>query len=392
MPYKNSHHRGFALDYWVILALAILVVIGITMSFSVGFYKAVDQGVDPWKALVITRNYVIRLIPGFLLFLAAILFPVRWYRRVALPFLILIVVLLIAVVLRGQVSHGASRWLGIGPLRFQPSEFAKLALVWFIAWYASARGQWFHLFGRGLLPVLIGVGLLIGLVVLQPDVSTAGLLGVVALGMLFLAGVPLRHFFALGAAGLALTLLVAGSLRFLPPQMAGKITGKFQYVGKRVHLFLHPEDHTNLQYVSLGLSEGGILGTGIGRGKIKFAHLTEPDTDFVYAVIGEEMGLLGMWIVLGLYLLLGWRAFSVAQRLQARHKDPMFYLTAAGIGLILLVFPLAHMGVVLGVLPPTGQPLPFISRGGSNLWLHMVLLGFLLRLHHLAQTGWEVLR
>ncbi len=386
MPYNTSHRKGFALDYWIVVILGILLSLGIAMSFSVGMKEVVVYGKDTWTVWRIMEHHLLRLIPGLVLFLAALLFPVRWYRRVVLPFFGLILVLLVAVLVQHLVLKGASRWLQVGGFRFQPSEFAKLALIWLVAWYVSVRGRWLHLFWRGLFPVIGAIGLLVVLVGFQPNLSTAGLLLMVALGLLFLAGVSFRHFLTLGGLALALGLVV-----YAIPAARQKVQQKFAHATRRLDMFTHPERNANLQYTYLGLSEGGLLGTGIGRSRIKIGHLSEADTDFVFAVIGEEMGLLGMWAVLLMYLILGWRAFAIAQRLQARNKDPLLYLTAAGIGLVLLVFPLAHMGVVLGLLPPTGQPLPFVSRGGSNLWSNLILVGILLRLHHVAQTGREVL-
>ncbi len=391
MPYRNSHHRGFVPDYWILMALAILVAIGVAMSFSVAIPGATLGNTNPLTAV---QRQVTFLVSGFVLFLAAILFPVRWYRRVAVPFFLLTLALLVLVKVAGTGAGGAERWLKVGPLRFQPSELAKLAIVWFVAWYASVRRHRLHLFFRGLLPALIPLGLLILLVVIQPNVSTAGLLLFLAALMLFLTDIPLGLLLKTTVLGGVLTAVMVAALWTLPPLQAPreKVAEKFTHVSTRIDKFLHPEKDQQRQYVMLGLSEGGLVGAGIGRGKIKFTYLYEANTDFVYAVIGEEMGILGLWMVLALYLLLGWRATVIAQKLWERQKDPMLYLTAAGIGLVLWLFPLIHMMVVLGLVPETGQPLPFISRGGTNLWLHMVLLGILLRLHHVAQTGREVLK
>ncbi len=391
MPYRGSSNKGFVLDYWVLMALSILVVIGVAMSVSIAIP---DATVHQARALAALRRYLIYLIPGFAVFFAAILFPVRWYRGAAVPFFLLTVGLLVLVLALGKSTKGAERWLQFGPFRFQPSELAKLALVWFIAWYASVHQQKLHVFWRGVFPLILAVALLVGLVGIQPNVSTAGLLLVVAVLLLFLAGVPVRLLLKIGFFGGILAVLLLGTASMVPPlqPLSKKVTNKFAHVPRRIHQFLHPEEDSQLEAVMLGLSEGGLLGAGVGRGKIKFAYLYEPGTDYVYGVVGEEMGLLGMWTVLFLYVLLGWRALSIAQRLHEKQQDPMLYLTAAGIGLVLWLFPLTHMLVVLGLAPPTGQPLPFISRGGTNLVVHMILLGLLLRLHHVAQTGRKTLR
>ncbi len=396
MRSTGSYRRKFEVDYLVILAMALLVVIGITMSFSVGFSGGKDGVMNTrlLEALGATRRYTLFLIPGFFSFLLAILYPVRWYRKTALLLYGLTLLLLVVVKLMPHEAKGAKRWIELGPVHFQPSELAKLALVWFVAWYVSVRGRWLHLLIRGVLPLIGGTVPIVFLILIQPNISTAGLMVVLVLLLLFLAEVPLRHLGLLVGGAVLAGLLAFGTIKTVPAVgtfLNDQLQKRFPHAAKRLEMFQNPDENPAWKATRVALGEGGFLGTGVGRGKIKFTYLPEADKDYVYGVIGEEMGILGMWGVLILYLLLGWRALSVAQKLKRMHKDPMLYLTAAGIGLILWIFPLAHMGVVLGLLPPTGQPLPFVSMGGTNLVLHMVLLGFLLRLHHVAQTGEEVL-
>jgi cell division protein FtsW len=272
----------------------------------------------------------------------------------------------------------------VGPIRFQPSEFAKLVLIIYVAHYL-AKGHETGLpmawpkvrvspfryrrvdlgdFLNGLLPLLVVAGLGVGLILLGPDLGTASTLAMVIFLLLFSGGAKLRHLFLLG------TLLV--------PILAYLIMGT-PYRRQRWLSYLNPwEDPSDsgFQIIQsfLAFGSGGRLGVGLGEGRQKLFYLPYPHTDFIFSVIGEEMGLIGTLAILCCFMLLVWRGF----RLAGQVVDPFGRFLALGIILMIGLAALINLGVVTGLLPTKGLPLPFVSYGGSSLVANMIGIGILL--------------
>lgn len=346
----------------VLLICLILVGLGLVMVYSSSSVLAHVRFGDSGFFL---KKQSIRVFIGLVLMFAFSRLPLHWWARFSRPIMLLALALLLLVLAWG---HGAAqRWLSIpalgGSVAFQPAEFAKLALVLYLADVLVRKRDELHDFRHGFVPRLLVVGCALVLIVLQPDLGTTIALGLIALTMLWVGGMRLHH---LAGAGLLALLGVGLSLTHASYQM------------RRLVNFIDPERDPAGSYQLLqslcGMGHGGLLGVGLGNSMQKEHYLPEPHTDFVFSVIGEEMGFVGALAVLGLFA-----AFSFyGLRIGARAGDAYGFLVAVGITAMISIYALLNIGVVVGVLPTTGLPLPFVSYGGSSLMGNMAGVGILL--------------
>jgi cell division protein FtsW len=278
----------------------------------------------------------------------------------------LAVVLLAAVLVPGVgiTVGGSSRWIGFGPMTFQPSELAKLAVILFAAEVFSRKREsllddpW-----HSILPMVPALGVLGLLVMMQPDLGTTLLLGCIGLGMIFIAGAPVRFVLPLGLLGAGLA--VAGSLTA-------------DYRRARVLAFLDPwADPLNTGYQTIqsliALGSGGWFGVGLGASRQKWSYIPNAHTDFIFAILGEEMGLFGTLVVIGLFAFLAYLGMRTARRA----PDRFGMLLAAGITIWITIQAMVNIGAVASVLPITGVPLPLVSFGGSSLVILLTACGIL---------------
>lgn len=277
-----------------------------------------------------------------------------------------VVLLLIAVLIPGigRVAGGSARWIGVGSFAIQPSEFAKLALILFAADVFSRKEERsLREFSHTALPMLPALGVLTVLVIAQPDLGTTVLLGFIGIGMLFIAGAPLRYILPVGAAGMGL----AAAAAVIEP-----------YRRARLLAFLDPwKDpletgyHTIQSLIALG--SGGFFGVGLGASRQKWLYVPNAHTDFIFAILGEEMGFLGTLTVLGMFAFLIYLGIRVARAA----PDRFGMLIAAGITIWIGGQALINMGAVTATLPVTGVPLPLVSFGGSSLVVSLVAMGIM---------------
>lgn len=289
----------------------------------------------------------------------------RW-RRYATPMLLVSFVTMVLVIIPGIGTdvHGARRWLGSGPFTVQPSEFAKLALLIWTADLLARRAAWVRKVRAGLRPVLLVLAIMCGLIMLQPNLGTTIVIVGIVLGVCFVAGVPMApiaRWAGLGAAVLVVLAVVA-------PYRRARVVG-----------FLDPwndplgEGYQSIQSM-VGLASGGFAGTGLGASRAKWGFLPFAHTDFVFAIIGEELGLVGALVVVSLFVLLG--VLGIRTALHATDRYGM--LLAVGVTMWFMMQAFVNIGAVIGVLPITGVPLPFVSFGGSSLVVNMAGVGLLL--------------
>jgi len=285
-----------------------------------------------------------------------------WLLAVSVP-------MLLVVAVAGHVSNGAARWIRMGAVTFQPTDFARLATVVFLAWYLRRRPPAPLGFVRGVLPPLGIAGAMSALILLQPNLSSAMLLGITGFLVLFLAGARILYLLAPVGAGL---LAVAGALLTHPYQMERVKT----FVG---FLFGRDVDTQGAGYQLtqslIAIGSGGWLGRGLGQGLQKNLYLPEPHTDFIFSVIAEELGFLGVTALLVLFALLLWRALRVT----ARARDEFAHLLAGGLTFQIGLYAAVNLAVATGLAPTTGLPLPFVSYGGSALLANMAAAGLLYR-------------
>ncbi|CAM2827841.1 stage V sporulation protein E [Paenibacillus sediminis] len=357
-------------DIWLLVSIVSLLAIGIVMVYSSGAVLAFRQYGDSYY-------FVKRQLFFAGLGLVAMYFTMNldywvWkkYARIGLLvcFFLLIIVLIPGV---GVVRGGARSWLGISSFGIQPSEFMKLGMILFLSKWLSSESSQIHLFTKGLLPPLGIIGLAFGMIMLQPDLGTGTVMLGASLLIVFTAGARLSHLSMLaltGAAGFAGLILAA------------------PYRLKRITAFLDPwSDPLGAGYQIIqslyAIGPGGLAGLGLGMSRQKYSYVPEPQTDFIFSILAEELGFIGGLIVIMLFLMLVWRGMRVAMTV----PDKFGSLLAVGIVGMVAVQVVINIGVVIGLMPVTGITLPLISYGGSSLTLMLTALGILLNLSRYAR-------
>jgi cell division protein FtsW len=347
----------------LLLAVVVaLVVVGLVMVLSASSVQALRLYGSSWYVF---KRQLLWVALGAVALAVGMRVDYRRWQRAGLPLAVVSMGLLVLVLVphTGVSVRGSSRWVGYGDFRVQPSELAKLALLLFTAG-ALARRAPMAADGRRMRPVLIVLVAVVALVMAQPDMGTTLVIGCIVLALLFVAGTPLPTLARLVGFS-ALAALLLGLLE--------------SYRRARLFSFLNPwkdAGNTGYQIVQslVGLGSGGWTGVGLGASRAKWGFLPNAHTDFIFAVIGEELGLLGTLLVIGLFL-----AFAVlGVRIAVRAPDRFGTLVAAGITTWVVGQALVNIGAVVGVLPVTGVPLPFISFGGSSLVITMAAVGILL--------------
>lgn len=354
---KNRHSP----DFIVFFVAMILLSIGIIMVFSSSAYSSDISHGDMYFYL---RRQLINALVGIIALVFAMNIHYKVLYKFANPILIGTMFLLILTLLVGKVSGGAGRWLGVGGVVFQPSEIVKLAMVIFMARSLSLNQKNLKYFGKGLLPQLIILGAVCALILAQPDLGTAVAVAGTVYLLLAVAGAKLLHLAMLAGAGL---VAVVAAIVAEPYRL------------RRVIAFINPyEDPIGAGYQTiqslLALGSGGLFGMGLGNGRQKLLYIPERHTDFIYAVLGEELGFIGAAFIIVLFIIFVWRGFKIA----VSAPDYFTSLVAAGITIMISFQALMNIGVVTGSLPVTGITLPFISYGGSSLLFTLAGVGILL--------------
>ncbi len=293
-------------------------------------------------------------------------------RVYAVPLLLATAVLLVAVLVPGigRVAGGARRWIALGPTSFQPVELAKLALPLFVAQFAVRRSADMRDLRRGVVPPLIVTGVLAGLVLLQPDMGSAVVLVVVTMTVLFLAGARIAHLGLVALAALPVAALAVAAAPYRLRRFLAFLDPWSDPQGSGFHI---------IQSL-LAFGSGGLIGVGLGESRQKFFYLPERHTDFIYAIVGEEIGLLGTMGLLLLFAFLAYRGYRISREAPDRFGS----LLAAGITAAIVGQALMNMGVATGLLPVKGVPLPLVSFGGSSLVMTMIQVGILLNISQYA--------
>ncbi len=291
------------------------------------------------------------------------------WQRFVVPIFIVAIVLLVLVFIPGfgTTVYGAARWVELGPLSFQPSEVMKFAIILYLSAWLSSKGRAKTSdFFEGLVPFLALLSVVGFLIIKQPDTGTLGLIFLISLAIFFASGASIVHIFSLFAGGLfALFILI----KIAPYRM------------QRFLVFMNP-DHDPMGFgyqmtqALLAIGSGGIFGVGLGQSRQKFNYLPEPVTDSIFAVLGEELGMVGATVVVGLFLFLAWRGVRIA----LRAPDEFGRLLAVGIVSWIVFQAFINISAITGLIPLTGIPLPFISYGGTSLAVLLAAVGILLNI------------
>ncbi len=361
-----------AVDGWLLAIVAALLALGITMVLSTSYLYSQEHFSD---GTYFFRKQLAAVGIGMGALFVVALVPAAAYRRLAYPLLGLGLLMLTLVLIPGigLSRGGAKRWLSLGGFIFQPAELAKISLVVYLARSLEKKSEKMRTFKLGVLPHLIVGAVYLGLMLLEPDLGTALILGLVLFLMLFVGGARPSHLLLTGLAALPIVpLSVLGAayrlrrfLAFLDPWRDASSSG-FQIIQS---------------YIAFG--SGQLWGRGLGESRQKLFYLPEAHTDFIFSVIGEELGLMGALGVLLLFGFLVMRGF----RLAAKIEEPFGQYLAFGLTTLLGLQALIHMGVVMGLMPTKGLVLPFISYGGSAMVMNLIEVGMLLSLSRWGVSG-----
>lgn len=355
--------------------ILILLLIGIIMTYSSSAVKGYLYYEDPYHYFKADLLWVAL---GLAAMGVAVMIDIAFLHKWAKPILYAALFLLILVKIPGigRTVNGATRWIGLGPMSIQPSEVAKLAMVLIMARFLTVNPYQIKSFWKGIIPSLALLGVVCALIMLQPDLGTTLVIAATVFFMLLAAGARMWHMAGLGLAGLA---MVVAAIAAAPYRM------------RRIFAFLDPwADPSGKGYQTiqslLALGPGGLFGLGLGQSRQKFLYLPENHTDFIFAMVGEELGFVGASLVVLLFFLFIWRGFRAAMLA----PEPFLGLMAVGLTSLIGIQAMINMGVVSGVLPVTGITLPFLSYGGTSLLFTMIGAGLLLNISAAAGRSEEV--
>jgi cell division protein FtsW len=364
--------RGLRPDRWLFLATLALCVAGAVMVFSASAVTAQSQTGSAYGFFLRQLGALVVGIAGLI---ALSRMDYHVLRRPEVVFTVLgIVLMLLLAVLFLDRAHATHRWVRIGPASLQPSEFAKLAVIIFLAWFLEPRaksgGAGVNQVWEALVPALAPVLVLAGLVVIEPDLGTSLMILLVAGAMLFEAGLSLRF----------LGIAIAGAL----PAIYLLIV-RVPYRYQRLMAFLHPDQDPQgagfqLLQSLIAVGSGGFFGVGLMSSRQKLFYLPEAHTDFIFAVLSEELGFIGAAVVIILFAIYGWRGLRTA----LAAPDDFGRMLALGITFLVVGQALFNLAVVVGMLPTKGIPLPFVSYGGSSLVVMLLATGILLNISQYA--------
>lgn len=369
---KKKNRAMGRIDPLLLICVFSLVGVGVVMVYSASSALALkDHGTDMYFA----KRQLAFALAGLVILLAASRFPYRLYRKLAYPILFSAMGLLILVHVPGigLRAGGATRWIRLGPVSFQPSEFARLALIIFLAYSMAKKREAMGDFAIGVIPHVLLTVFLCGLLMLQPDFGSSVLLVTVAGVMMFVGGARLSHLFLLGLTALPL---------------AGVFIITAEYRLRRILGFWNPwacesNEGYQLAHSLLAYGTGGLSGQGLGGSFQKLFYLPEPHTDFIFSVLGEELGLFGVLAMLALYGVVVWRGFIIAKCASDRFGAYLAAGITAGIGLSACV----NLAVTMGLLPTKGLSLPFLSYGGTGLLINLMAVGILCNVARYGKKG-----
>ena len=352
-------------DSLILTAVLMLTGIGIIMVYSAGSAIAIKNYGTEYFFL---RKQFIFSLMGCIVMILFRNIPYQWYQRLVYPCLIVSLLLLISIFFPG-IGHkagGAIRWIRIMGISFQPSEITRFTIILYLAYSLTKKKDRISEFSIGIIPHAIIVGVFLILITMQPDFGSVVIIATLAFLMMFAGGVPIKYLF-----GCTLILIpTAYSLVINAP-----------YRLKRILSFMNPWQHPTesgyqIIHSLMAFGSGGFWGTGLGKSYQKLFYLPEPHTDFIFSVIGEELGLIGVVVILALYVIIIWRGFYISLSID----DIFGSCLALGITMAVALQVCVNMSVTLGLLPTKGLTLPFLSYGGTSLICHMAIMGILMNI------------
>jgi cell division protein FtsW len=356
--------KRISVDRYLFTVTALLVFLGLVMVFSASAVMAKERFGSPYSFVLRQLAWAVA---GLAAMTAAMRVDYRRYKHPAVVFSLLgITTLLLISVFFLDRSHHTHRWFRIGAFSFQPSELAKPALILFLAYFLETRIKFMDDWRNTLLPAIAPTCMFLGLIVAQPDLGTAIACAGISACMLFVAGVDLRYFGYACAASLVPLYFLIFHVAWRRDRILAFINPYSDPQGKGFHI---------IQSL-IAVSTGGLTGVGLMEGKQKLFYLPEPHTDFIFAVTAEELGLVGAFFIVTLFAMFLWRGVRTA----LRTHDTFGRFLAVGITSMIVLQAFINISVVLGLMPTKGIPLPFVSYGGSSLFVTLGCVGVLLNI------------
>lgn len=370
-------------DRHLLVYLGILTVMGTVMLYSASWYESFANS-NGRTDMLFLQGHLKRMLVGVFFLFGFLTLDYRRLKDIAPYFLVGAIILLISTkafyLMKGFSWYKPARWLYLGPFTLQTSDVARMAIIVFMAYYVDKKRDQLKDFQMGLLPALSVLAIIMGLIVIQPDYSTALMLGTIGALILFIGGAQISQ----------LTLAGAGAMLIGIPVLLSR-----EYRRVRILSFFGLGDNPDVGYQAsqslISLGNGGIFGVGLGNSIEKNHLLPTPHTDFIFAIIGEELGfILGTVPVLTLFILIFFRGLKVAKEC----TDPFGVFLAVGISFNLVLYAFVNVAVVTGIFPVTGLPMPMVSYGGSGMVINMALIGILLNISQARRSvgstrGWS---
>ena len=370
---RKHYGKLRCVDKGLLVSFAALLLFGLVVLYAASYYNAQDRG----SALSEVYSQLMGIAAGAILMLFVLQLDYRILAKpqISTTLLVASIALLILVAIPGigKMLNGSRRWLRLGPVSFQPSELAKYAVILHLARFLSRKHCDVRRFFRGLVPAFLFPGIMFLLILLQPNLSTAGSILIVSAVMLMVAGAKWWHLGVVGAGGLALGTYYALSEDYRRARLMS-FRNPFAYLSNEGY---------QLSQSLLAFGSGGLFGMGLGKGRQKYAFLPYPESDFIFAVVGEDLGLVGCIAVLALFASFVFFGLRVA----IRCRDRFGSLLAGGITAMIGVQTVLNVAVVIGMMPTTGLPLPFFSSGGTSVSILMGATAVLMNISASEQEG-----
>ena len=351
-------------DRLLFMSVIALISFGLFMLFSASWVKSLEVTGGESRTYFLVRQ-MIKLIPAFFIF---IFFTKINYRKFQLisPYLLFISFLLLVYTQFQGCNGDSCRWLSIGPISFQTSDLARFSVILFLASYIDNNYKYMKQFVNGIFYPLLAILPIAFMIIIQPDNSTTLILLIIAYAMLFVGGASFIQLLTVG-------VLSAGAMGIF-------ILNEKNYALGRILSFMDPTSSESIGYQSnqalIGLKQGGLSGMGIGESIQKYSYLPETHTDFIFAIIGEELGFVAGSLLMLVYYIIFYRAVQISKR----SNDIFGIMLSIGFGLSITIYAFINIGVVIGLVPVTGVPLPFISYGGSSLITNLMMIAILLNI------------
>lgn len=354
------------IDFSILLVVTVLCAFGLVMIFSASYYYAQHYSGANYDGFYYLKRQALYLAVGYPVMLILSMLNYRVIQRANVVALLISIALLIAVLLWGRDLNGGKRWLYIGPISVQPSEVAKFGMMIFMCAYMAKHRNEMTSFRNGMLPMLLVIGLIAGLIILQPNMSMAVIVGFLGVVLLFLGGCDIKPLIVVGVLGIIAVVILA----FAAPYRVARMTS-----------FRNPEaDPQGTGYQLLqsfyAIGSGGLFGKGLNNSYQKMLYMTYGESDFIFAILCEEFGFVGGTLIILMYAYIVLRGMLISMRCRNRFGS----LLAAGISIVFGFQVFVNVAVVTGLMPTTGQALPFISAGGTQLLVFLAAMGVLLNI------------